>query len=164
MRPQNWCRYDGTTAQRSGTALERAKKSKTICENSAGRSIKKLHKLQGDIMNLQDAEKSIGEWIYDKGNNRCFVIAHIGKDSVYNETKTKSCKFEKAELWKPKKDDCCWLRHLGLVFVLEAKEYSDLSEMLFTVRDTTEYQKKHEVFINRLEPFIGDLPMWIKEK
>lgn len=112
-------------------------------------------------------EFKIGDWV--RTNHFTKQIVKVQKEMLdgnkhiygYKLSNGEVLASHKLELWKPKEGEWCWSKYDGLVKVLKITQYDDYTE--YEVQNPFR-RATEDYIISGLEPFIGTLPTFIKDK
>lgn len=101
----------------------------------------------------------VGDWVRNVAINRVFRYSY--KDLEYDKANPSHSIHDK--LWQPKEGEWCWYDHI-LVRVDKITNLDGKDKLLIYTLDIPMFSQTWSTSTNRLEPFIGTLPSFIKEQ
>ena len=107
----------------------------------------------------EEPKFKVGDWVRDGKNIYQFIVP----SSIYSY----EASLQRCELWRPKLGEWCWVGYKLMKFNKLIKEdYSTTFEFILPDRDADGYRIKEHILERHLqvvEPFIGQLPSYLKE-
>lgn len=101
----------------------------------------------------------VGDWVRDKRNGMKNPIVQLKPDCIFL-TNPEECG-DIYELWQPKKDEWCWFYDKEFKTAILAKYISMYKTEVYTYFRSS-YHIDNGLFLC-CEPFIGELPSFLKE-